>query len=209
MSFNFSAPPAASAGTPAASAPAASAFGAPANAPINAAQALAGFGDAEIDLRDPFPPVGFAGLVEVLATEGKGGRNTGFGIYIRARVTAVASPGGGAHPAIKNCNPIPAAVGQVYSLPIRGFGKPDAEKFAHSDLKCFIAAALEHKGLTAEVQAGLTPADWAPMGQAAATGQLQAEGGIIGIQTSEVLNKGGLGKLKVTFYRKSQVAPGA
>jgi hypothetical protein len=197
MSFNFNAPP-----------PAATAAAIPsAAAPLTAVQALQGFGTAEIDLRDPFPPVGMSALVELIGTEGKSTRQAGFGIYIRAKVIAVASPGGGACPKIKGNNPIPASVGTVYTLPIRGFDKPDARKFAMSDLKLALIAILESKGLT-QANAGAVPeAEWERMAAAVAAGQLGMEGTQFAISTSEVGKPDSpFAKLKVLFYPKSMVS---
>lgn len=200
--FNFNAPPAA--GAPAAPTQ-------PKNQPMSAAAALAGFGDADIDIRDPMPPVGFSGLVKLLSTEGKDGRHTGFSVYIRAQVVRVANPGGAGTGRVKNENRIPATEGTIYTLPIRGFSKPDARAFAMSDLKSFLIAACENKGLTLANSGSLPPGEWDKLGALTADGKLVEQIGTpeFGIQVSEVgKDTNPFAKLKVQFYPRSQVVQG-
>lgn len=209
--FNFGPPPGGqppqtTQTQPAPAAPSASPFGAPPPAfgagPVDPAQALAGFGDAAIDLRDPFLPLGFAGKVRIDSTEGKVGRNVGYAIYIRCTVTAVANPGGGQQqpPLPKNVNLVPASVGSKYAIRIDGFNKEDAKAFAASDLKLFMIAALERNGLTHERAQTLTPQQWNDMGAAVHAGKLGCEGAEILVSTSSVGTKAGFAKQKTAFY---------
>jgi hypothetical protein len=212
MSFTFGSPP--PAGQPPAqpAAPAApNPFGGPPppqgtfpTQPLNVDAALYGFGDADIDLREPWLPMGSALKVRIDEVKGKAaGRHVGAAVYIRVTCTGISNAGGGNQPAPlpKNANMLPATVGGKYTIRIDGFDKPDAAKFARSDLKLFLIAALEKNGLTAEVAATLPPAEWEKMGRAAFTGALTpAIGQEVIVTTGKVDTKGGFTKQKTTFY---------
>jgi hypothetical protein len=201
--FNWNTPPAAGATPAAPSAPAPVGFGGPAARPIDAAQALAGFGEAPIDTRDPFLPLGFAGVVRIDKTEGKTSRNIGYAIYISCTVTRVANAGGGA---LSGALPKGANLGGKYVMRIDGFGSADAKAFAFSDLKQFMIAALESKGLTPAIAATLPPEEWNKMGTACGAGNLGADGCEIAVQAGMVDTKAGFKKQKTLFYPLSAVA---
>lgn len=207
MPFNWNQPPAGAAAQAAAQAPAPAAFGGPPQA-LNVHQALAGFADAPIDVRDPFLPPGAAVIVKLRKTEGRKGRETGLALYITGEVTAVAAPGGGPEMAqmcagMKSVNLVPARVGSMHSMRIDGFDRENARAFAFSDLKTFILAACESKGLKADT--AITPDQWNGLANAAFQGQLGVDGAEFGVRTEVVPTKAGFKKLKHTFYPLSAV----
>lgn len=209
MTFAFTPPDPNAGNAPANGAPPAGASTPNSPVPVDAKSALAGFGGAGIDVRDPALPLACSVITKVISTEGKTGRNTGFGLYTRVEITRVGAAGGGECPLplIKNYNAIPAAVGGRHVIPIRGFDKEDSRNFAFSDLKQLLIAMMESKGLTMENSSAVTPEQWDEMGQAMSDGKLGLEGVEFGVQTSKVDSKGGFGKLKHAFYPLSAVQP--
>lgn len=200
---NNGTPPAPAAGGQAA-APA-PAFGGPAAAfggpPVSAEQALAGFGAGNIDMRDPFLPVGFAGEVELIETEGKTSMDVGPALYIRCKVKQIMAAGGGeanaaAMAGLKNPNRSPAVLEGVYTARISGFGKPKAGGFAISDLKLFLIAVLSYTGLTP--QTPVSPEEWDKMGKAAWNSQFGQAGKRFCLQVGATA--GAQAKLKYSFY---------
>lgn len=208
MTFNFNAPNNAPAPTPA---PAANPFAPPpaqVPTPMTAAQALAGFGEGAIDARHPFLPLGFAGELELLSTEGKDGRETGFSYYIEAKVTRIANAGGGdaavaqaAQYRTKNANVTPAREGGTYTIRISGFKNENSRKFAISDTKLFLCAIMEQDGLKPDV--ALAPAQWDAMAAAMTTNALGKAGRRFLADVTAVNSKAGMGKVKVAFYPPS------
>lgn len=204
--FNFNPPPA---NAPTLSAaPAASPFAPPAQAPMSAAQALQGFGEGAIDARHPFLPLGFAGELELVTTYGKDGRQTGFALYIEARVVRIAAAGGGdaavsmaSQMRVKNANVMPAQLGSTYSIRISGFSRDDSRAFAISDTKLFLCAIMEQDGLRPDV--AVTPQQWDALAAAMAAGKLDRAGRRFLVNVSAVSSKAGNGKTKVTFYPPS------
>lgn len=173
------------------------AFGGPAPA-SNPAATFANFGNAQIDVRDPWLPHGFAGEVEVLKTEGKDTFRSGYGIFFTLKVLDIMQPGGGvgAGKAPTNANLMPAVVGGIYAAKIDGFNKPTAQQFAYSDLKTFIQAALEADGLTPAVAAQLPPDKWTKMAMAVHGGDPRFVGKRLLVQASAVDTQGGFAKAK-------------
>lgn len=170
--------------------------------PISVAQALSGFGDAPIDMRDPFLPVGFAGEITTDRTTAQSTRNLGLCLYAYAKVDAVAAPGGGMVPNLKGCNPSPASVGGMYAIRISGFSKEDARAFAMSDLKAFMWALLEpeFKAQGVGKPEEIPGPTWDQMAQAWAAGDPHFAGKSCLVQTAIVDSKAGFPKLKVHFY---------
>lgn len=207
MTFNFNPPNNGQPLQP--TAPAANPFAPPpqqaAANPMSAAQALAGFGEGAIDARHPFLPLGFAGELELLSTEGKDGRETGFAYYIDAKVTRIANPGGGDAAVAqatsyrtKNANVTPAREGSIYTIRISGFKNENSRKFAISDTKLFLCAIMEQDGLKPDV--ALPPSEWDRMASAMAGNQLGKAGRRFLADVAAVSSKSGVGKVKVSFY---------
>ena len=175
--------------------------------PIDVAQALQGFGDAPIDTRDPFLPVGFTGEIEIERTNAQVTRNLGLCLYAYAKVRGIASPGGGIIEGLKGCNPSPAVVGGSYAVRISGFNREDARAFAMSDLKAFMWALLEPEFRASGVATSAeVPAEtWDKMAQAWAQGDAHFAGKTCLAQTSIIESKANFKKLKVNFYAKSAI----
>ena len=175
---------------------------------MSAAQALQGFGEGAIDARHPFLPLGFAGELELMSTEGKDGREVGFSYYIDAKVTRIANPGGGDAAVAqaqqyrtKNANVTPAREGSTYTIRISGFKNENSRKFAISDTKLFLCAIMEEDGLKPDTQ--IQPAQWDAMAAAMTQNKLGKAGRRFLADVSAVNSKSGVGKVKVAFYPPS------
>lgn len=200
--------PAPTAATPAAPAPASAAFGGPPPqvAQIDPATALRGFGDAPIDIREPFLPVNSAVKARVDKIEPKTGRDTGFAVYVHVTVTAVATAGGaGSDSGLPAKHHGPGAQqGGKYVARISGFSTENGRNFAFSDLKCLMVACLEARGMSADEAAALPPERWEAAAQAMLAGDPQFVGVEILIRSTVVQGKNGNTKLKHLFAPLSQ-----
>lgn len=206
MSFDWNSPP--TAGTapaqPTAAPPPFSgppAGGAFAPRPLRIDEAMAGFGDAPIDVRDPFVPPNFAGRMRVVNTYGKQEDKGGFALYFIMQVLEVFVAGGGniAIGNLKNPNMMPAAVGQRLAGRINGFASTTSLKFAQSDTKLFLLAALESDGFTVAKANACPPDVWNKMFKAISDSDPRFVGKEVLLQTSIVNLDKQYSKLKLAF----------
>lgn len=156
---------------------------------VNPAAVFAGKGGIPIDGRDPFLPIGSVVKLRITETSSQSGNNTGFSVYIRGTVVAVAQPGGGEcpPPVPQSVNSMPAQVGNSYACRINGFDKQTTMNFAISDLKSFIVAALYDDGLRQESDADAE--NWERMMLAVASGDQRYVGREIIVETTVATNK--------------------